>query len=636
MDYMRQPRRTIIRICLSTLLFIALLPALFAGLTLWRMNDTILRAEYYAVPLRESGIYEFLMTDAVLSALDEYRSDEYLVGDSLRLSNERLASLVYSLHPPDLVREKVEFILSKMGRYVMGETESFSMTILPGLEQETIVSELQALVRDLDAYEILQDQFVAPLVDETVEGTLVEDIDIPRSNIHEAVRSILHREWFEAQADVMIEEITPYVMGRETGFRASGSLEDRVEAAMHETKLLLRESDSYERIRTEAIEFTVARWVPQTVDLSYWIVLTPEEVKSALAEVAPLEWMRSETERLIDESVPFATGRTDSLVLEVDLGDRKRRAAEIMRATSKRKFDEKLASLPVCHREMTPAELSAALSGKELECAPIGYDAMAMRGVPEAVALAGAGALEENVPDIFVFSLALEELDYRLREAIWYARNGWKFTDEDLEQSLSGVSLSGQGNPYETLESIRELMSGGWTYNYIEFRRDMSHSDVVQLDRDRSTLQIMRLLRWVLLLAPVLAAAIGLVAGGDWRSRLFWTSVAAVLASIATLALIGPFSDVFLAPYLEYVLGNLVSELFRGINASRTEALIVSRVPGVVHIAVSDVRAGVVSYALLSLGVGVLGLAVRATLALADYGPFKGRRTDAPGHGLKS
>ena len=620
---MSRPRNTLIRFCLSALLFVALLTTLFAGLTLWRMNNTILRAEYYAFPLRESGIYEFLMTDASLSALNEYRSDEYVVGDSLRLSNERLASLAYSLHPPDLVREKTEYILSEIGRYVTGETDYFSMTILPGLKQETVVSELQALVRDLDAYDLFQEQFVAPLVDDTVGETPVKDIGISRSDIHEAVRNVLHRGWFEAQADATVEEITPYVLGREDGFRASGPLEDRVEAAMHETKLLLRKSGSYERIRTEAIEYAVAKWVPQTVDLSYGIVLTPEDVESALVEVMPLEWMRSETERVIDESAPFATGRTNFLVMEVDLRDRKRKAAEIVRAISARKFNEKLASLPACNREMTPAELSAALSGSELECAPIGYDAVVTRGVPETVALAAAGVLDENVPDVFAFSLTQEEIDYRLREAIWYARNGWEFTDEDMKQALSGVSLSGQDNPYETLESVRELMSGGWTYNHIEFRRDMSHSDVVQLDRDRSTLGMMRLLRWVLLLVPVLAAAIGLVAGGDWRGRLFWTSVAVVLASLATLGLIGPFSDEVLAPYLEGVFRNLVAELFRGIDLPRTETLVVSRIPGVINVAVSDVRSGVVLYALLSLGVGVLGLAVRGTAALVNCGPYR-------------
>ena len=88
---MRQRRRAIVRMCLSALLFILLLTALFVGLTLWRMNDTILSAEYYAVPLSESGFYEFLMTGAVLSALNESRIEEDLMDvmdDSLILSNK--------------------------------------------------------------------------------------------------------------------------------------------------------------------------------------------------------------------------------------------------------------------------------------------------------------------------------------------------------------------------------------------------------------------------------------------------------------------------------------------------------------------------------------------------------------------
>ncbi len=135
---MRQRRRAIIRICLSALLFILLFTALFAGLTLWRMNDTILSAEYYAVPLAESGFYEFLMTKAVLSALDESEIEENLTGASLYLSSERLAALAYSLHPPDLLRDKVEHVLSEVGRYSTGETDSFDMTVLPGLREDVV------------------------------------------------------------------------------------------------------------------------------------------------------------------------------------------------------------------------------------------------------------------------------------------------------------------------------------------------------------------------------------------------------------------------------------------------------------------------------------------------------------------
>ena len=627
---MRQRRRAIIRICLSALLFVLLFTALFVGLTLWRMNDTILSAEYYAVPLGESGFYEFLMTEAVLSALDESGIEEDLTGDSLNLSNERLAILAYSLHPPDLLRDKVEYILSEMGRYSTGETDSFSMTVLPGMREDAVVSELRALLRELDVYELFQDQFVAPLVDEAVAGTRVADFGVSDRELREAARSVLHREWFEAQADVIVREAVPYLLGREDGFSVSGRLSDRVEAAAQETKRLLRDSDAYGKFRTEVIDYTASEWIPEPVEMSYGIVLTPDEVKSALIEVAPLEWLRTEAERAIDESLPFATGRTDTLVLQVDLRDRKRRAAEIVRATAVSKLDDRLADLPVCSREMSAAELSAVLSGTDLECAPVGHDVVAIRSIPEVVALAAVQVIDESVPDVYVFSLTHEELDDRLKEAIGFARRGWEFTDADLRRSLSEDSLPGAEDLSGTLEVVRELLSEGWTYNHIQFRRDMGHSQVVRLDRDRSTLDILRLLRWVLLAVPILLLALGLAAGGDWRGRLLWASGAMVLASLATIGLIGPFGDSVLAPYLEGVLRDIVSELFRGADLPRTEELVGSRIPDVVDIAVADVSSGVTLAALLPLGAGVLALAARAAVALADDRSSRGQKPGTP------
>ncbi len=326
---------------------------------------------------------------------------------------------------------------------------------------------------------MFQDEFVAPLVDDAVAGARVADFGISNRDLGEAARSVLHREWFEAQADVLFKEAVPYLLGREDGFRASGQLADRVEAAAQETKRLLRDSDAYGKIRSEVTEYTVAEWMPEPVELSYGIVLTPGEVRSALTDVAPLEWMRTEAERAIDESLPFTTGQTDTFVLRVDLRDRKRRAAEIVRATAVSKFDDRLADLPACGREMSAAELSAVLSGADLECAPVGYDAVAIRSIPEVVALAAVQVIDESVPDVYVFSLTGDQLDDRLIEAIGYASRGWEFTDADLRRSLSEDSLPGVEDSSGTLEAVRELMSMGWTYNHIQFRRDLSHPQVI-------------------------------------------------------------------------------------------------------------------------------------------------------------
>ena len=256
-------RRAIIRICLSAFLFVALLTALFAGLTLWRMNDTILSAEYYAAPLGESGFYEFLMTEAILSALNETRIEEDLTGDSLHLSNERLAVLAYSLHPPELLQDKVEYVLSEMGRCSTGETESFSLTVLPGLREDVVVSEFRVLLRELDVYELFQDEFVAPLVDDAVDGTRVADFGVSNRELREAARIALHREWFEAQADVMVGEAVPYLLGREDGFRASGRLSDRVEAAAERFGRIREDQDRDDRLyglRVDAGTCRVVLW----------------------------------------------------------------------------------------------------------------------------------------------------------------------------------------------------------------------------------------------------------------------------------------------------------------------------------------------------------------------------------------
>ena len=85
------------------------------------------------------------------------------------------------------------------------------------------------MLRELDVYELFQEEFVAPLVDDAVAGSRVADFGISDRELREAARSVLHREWFDAQADVMVGEAVPYLLGSEDEFRASGHITDRVE-----------------------------------------------------------------------------------------------------------------------------------------------------------------------------------------------------------------------------------------------------------------------------------------------------------------------------------------------------------------------------------------------------------------------
>lgn len=212
-----------------------------------------------------------------------------------------------------------------------------------------------------------------------------------------------------------------------------------------------------------------------------------------------------------------------------------------------------------------------------------------------------------------MFSLTSESVDHSLANIFSYARDGWKYTDADLEETLR---LSGLDDPMEIVDGLRELMSAGWQYTHLDFRRDMSGPRLVQLDSDRNTLRTMRQSRWILLLAPALAVAIGMIAGRNWAGRLMWTSGAVALASAVTLALVGPFSETVLGPYLEGTLKNLVFQLFREVALPGTGVLAMDRILGVSDIAVSDVKAGVISTGTLILVSGLAGMAVSAGMYL--------------------
>lgn len=354
-----------IRFFTAALLFLALSATLFVGLTLWRMNDTILRAEYYAGPLQESGFYEFLMTDALLSALSESRIGDEPFLESLGVSDERLSASIYSLFPPQFVREEAEYILSNMGRYVMGETDGFTIIVSLNLDEDEVVSVLSSLLKDSDAYDLFHEELAIPVLDEALDGTMIADLGVSRERAHGAARNVLHREWFESQTNMLIGEIVPYLMGKKDGFNATGSLEDRVEAVLDESKALLKERDVYESVLAEIIASRVNIKMESDAAIAYGLVLTSEDVTSALRETVEPEWFHEQVERVVDDAKPFVLGRSDSFMSEVSLAEYKSRAAPVIRSVALQKLDETLASLPICGESIFPG-----YSENSLDCAP--------------------------------------------------------------------------------------------------------------------------------------------------------------------------------------------------------------------------------------------------------------------------
>ena len=552
---------------------IVLLALLIVTLVLLRVSNTFLDPRFYPRELKKAEIYEFALVDVLTSALDEARElppgrfssdiDENPLVTS-GLSSERIIEAINRAVPPEYIQGLVEQSFDQFGRYLTGERDEFAFTLMAGEQVAIMVEEVKALLRDANAYELLFSQGMEPVIRDAVNFELPLGVDVSSGRLMEAVRSIVPPDWVRRQVEGALDEATPYFLGERDSFEIRIPLSDRVEVALEEVKSLLGEVDAYELLYTEVVEPAVLGNLGAMADLPFGVVVTQEEVLSALREVAPPEWVQEQVETLIDDASPYLTGKSDRFSTEISLVENKRLAGRVIADLVGARLNDIVGSLPACR---TPAEVVAAMqeaTGSLPSCIP------ADLSVTQLIDHSGidvAGTVQQavlgSVPNKIRFT------DTQVRSALKQAgagdnlglvdevrkilRDGWAYTDEDMKRDLARLD----GNAVESLEKVRSFLSDGWTYTHLDLRKDLALQNTVppsrndlffvpdtrteQLDIVRNWLDWARTLKWLIYLPMILLlVVIGFLGGRGWSGRVIWSASFLLVSAGIIVIIAGP------------------------------------------------------------------------------------------------
>ena len=620
--------RRILTFPLGLLLFLLLLVAL-VGL---QASETFLDPGFYTKELKKANIYEFVLVDLTTSALNEWREsdDESLIGGfeehplvTMGLSTEDIVSSLNKAFPPSWVQSIVEEVVDELGKYVTDENDDFQVTVRAGAQVEILVEEVKSLLRRADAYSLLIRELVTPAVEDPLaEEELPLGLKVTSERVIQSVRVVVPPDWVQTQVEAALDELTPYVVGDGDTFEIRVNLVDRVQIALEEVKLLLRETDAYDLLYEEVVEPELRKSLGGAVGLPFDTAVSTEEVISALRQVAPVEWVQEQAERIIDASGPYLTGKADHLAVTVSLADNKREAKIVILEIVLRKLQVALKELPTC----TTAQLSQASSRGPLElpeCIPpgvipelllnrfanqvaAGVDLLVLGAIPDDIrftdtelrdALAQAGA-EKNI----------EFLD-DVREII---RDGWTYTDQDLRQDLIG-ELGVES--VERLDDARDFLADGWTYTTLEFREDLKDAGdagtVDDFDDGRDILGLARSLR-LLIYLPVLLVlvVIGFLGGRRWSSRFAWAATfLAVTAGIIFIAS-GPVYGAFGESQIDDAREDAIEEIDIDNDFPLTTDLAINKGFDIGESMIDDFASGVATKSAILLAVGLIALGV--------------------------
>ena len=620
---------------LGLLLFVLLLVSLIVQ----QVTGTFFNPTFYTDELRDANFYEFVLVDVMTSAIDESRelNGETLPSEldenplvTLGVPTEDIVSSLNKAVPPEWVQFVTEHLADQIGRYVTGERDDFQIDIEVRDQVATFLSEVRFLLREYEAYDYIYerafDEVVVPKVEDILERKLSVELNITADQVVNSVRTTVPREWIVAQVENALDDMTPYALGEREDFEVRITLDDRARIALDEFKKLLRQADVYDTLYDDLIEPEVRKGLGETIVLPFGIVITSEEIASALRQVAPPQWVQAQVETVLDDATPYLIGESNSFATSLSLASTKLSARRVMEEEAIRKLNESLKGLPTCDKGRLP---NLELSGNIFtlpDCLPPEVPIQEIANVMgAAIAEAMGPAVLKNIPNTvtlthFELRGALVQLGFQdniglldeIRETL---ANGLTYDETDFRKLLSDTW---DNEAVQRQDDIRTFINNGWTYTHEDLRQYIAETSgegaVDSLDRVRNTFGVFRVLRWLVFL-PIIAilVAIGFLGGRNWSSRVAWAAGAVVIASAIVLIVFGFVVGGVTGPLLDDAETEALSGIKPGDQFTGTQSLVLGKAFEMAGSVVGGFTYGIAIKGLIVLIIGLIALGAALT-----------------------
>ncbi|MCH7656579.1 MAG: hypothetical protein IIC95_11470, partial [Chloroflexi bacterium] len=345
-------------ITIRRLLAVFLLPiflVLFvATLTIFRVNATLLEADFYTGTLERLDVFTFLYDEALPFAIEDSGIDLAGLPLGIDLTADAIAGYAARVLPPDWLAENVGGAIEQAVPYITGETDTFEITLRLDDRVEAADVVVRDLLRDARIHAYLLDEVVRPTLDReqaSFQAGLPFNPGLTTDEILDGVRDVVPEDWLKERIEDVLDQVVPYMIGREESFSINIPLQQRADAGIVVVGGWLNKSldgGAYDYLLEEQIAPIISEFLGSAVALPYGVTVTNEEIVEAISQVLPPEWVQERVSEAIDAFGPYLTGRTDGFVLSIPLEDRAALAAEVLVDAVDAKFEAVYTALPIC------------------------------------------------------------------------------------------------------------------------------------------------------------------------------------------------------------------------------------------------------------------------------------------------
>ncbi|MDA1035755.1 MAG: hypothetical protein O3B65_02605, partial [Chloroflexi bacterium] len=466
-----------IRRFLAILLVPIFLVLFLATMLVFRVNATVLESDFYTDALTDLDVYNFLYDEGLPYAIEKAEESGgftlHSVPLGIELTPQTVSARIAQVFPPAWLHENVSEVVNSGVPYITGASDEFSITLAVDDRVEAASDVFKQLLLEADVHSFLVDDFIQDQLDEALLE-LPYGLVLTNEDITDGVIEVVPQDWLKDQVAGVLDEITPYLVGKEETFSVTIPLNERAASAITVAEgwfLTSLEGGAYDYLMEEQIAPVVQGALGAFVALPYGVTVSNEEIVAALAAVIPPQWVAERVSEALDAMGPYLIGETDSFLLTIPLEDRAALAAPTLVAAVDAKFESIYTSLRICELSEIPTVLSSLSLDSLPACRPPIVTYAQLKG------LVGLDVLDElvqafvdplpdeiTVNETILFAALGDNASYldTTREVL---RDGYTFTEQDLITLIADQSATpaeGADN-VERFQEVRGYLRDGFT-----------------------------------------------------------------------------------------------------------------------------------------------------------------------------
>jgi len=596
------------------------------GVLAQQTASNLINPSFYLETLAESNIYQFLLTDLPKTALKDVRkANSNPIIEQSGLSDEIIITSINEIIPPEWLQSNFESTVKGVGDYVTGRSDEFTISIPVDERVQAASNQITFILNESDLYKLVMENQVRPVVSEASKKELPFDVSVNEDQLMASIQKIISKAWLTGQIDSVLGEVVPYAVGAEDTFAVILTVDDRVEVAVAEVKVLMAEANAYEALFEGSIAPNISSSIGNSAKLPYGVEITDEEISAIIKKTAPPSWMQKITESILDNATPYLVGRTDEFSISIDIEPNKEEAVSHLMALAEQKLTNKLDNLPDCDADEVVNILSNPIGGLP-SCYPA--DPALKRQMQSYTKAYITTVISAVRPQIINSIPNLIEFDQdSLRQAVPpkvldsfdqgrdLMREGYTFRETDLE---SLIKQGAGDNSWDQVTTVRNSLSKGIQYNDQDFRVHIESitadggQTLSMLDQLRGILKLVHMFNLAVYIPTILIAAlVGFLGGRGWNQRLMWAAIAMLIASFLVYVIWGPIYSSVAEPVIHVQIDQIASQTSGQIAPQflATESLVLQQVTSIGKIAISKFVAGISGTALITSIISVIIIA---------------------------